>query len=181
MQRNDVIFKKGNAAYYTESTRILRYSKTLKVIAKTPTLFITSQRKKSYQMKYYKELLRSLKKEIRIKYLFSLPLTYKELLTENKKISFNDIDAWNIFSKHPKIDLRFIEYRNAFSCVIGDNEAAVLLTFQNGQRGCIVIRNSYVPFYAQTFEEMFRTASKQHKSAINTIFRALNNSHISKS
>ncbi len=175
MQKNSIKFWGDKASYYLEAKRILKNSKTLKVVAKTPTLFITSQRKKDYQKKYYDELMRSLKRNIRIEYLFSLPFTTEELLSEDKKTAFKDLSEWSAFSKHPKINIRFLKTRNPFSCVIGDRETAVLIVYANGKRGCLTVSNNVTAFHNKAFSQLFRSASNKHGPAIKEIKKSIEN------
>lgn len=166
----DCSVKFGKAAYYREAARILGASVTFRVLAKTPSLFITSQRRAPYQRAYYKRLIRALdSRKVTIKYLFSLPLTRDELLRESRRTALRDLRAWQKFSTDPKISLRFIERPNPFSCVIGDRQTAVLLRYP--KRGCALLANG--SYYLRAFERLFETASSNHISAIAKIKRAI--------
>ena len=104
--------------------------------------------------------------------MFSLPLTKEELLNiakTDKKQALQDLKDWEAFSHNPKIDLRYIESRNPFSCVIGNEYTAVLMVYPNGERGCMVVLNQALPFYTESFEQIFRGASKNNKTAIEDI------------
>lgn len=173
----DVYFTRGEKAYYNEAAKILKKSSIFRVLAKTPTLFISSQRQKPHQKAYYKELMRAISSgRISVEYVFSLPLTKAEILNiskSNATQALNDLNEWSRFAKHPKVDLKYIPDKNPFSCVIGDKYTAILAVYPNGQRGCLTVSNKMMPFYLESFKQIFKEASKNHKSIIAEIRRAI--------
>ncbi|MFQ5648192.1 MAG: hypothetical protein ACE5FW_03060 [Candidatus Aenigmatarchaeota archaeon] len=166
----EVCFTKGKEAYYNEAAKILESSSTFKALAKTPTLFISSQRRLPHQKAYYKKLMEAIESGgVAMEYIFSLPLTQEEILniaSSDQRQALSDLGAWDKFSNHPKIDLRYMEGRNPFSCVIGDKHTAVLFVYPGGERGCMTVLNERVPFYMEVFSQLFKGASRDNRSAI---------------
>ncbi len=171
------VFIRGHHAYYKEAKKILEESKIFKVLAKTPSLFLSSQIARPYQKEYYDSLINAIKnREIRIKYLFSLPLTREEIIkiaSTSIDQAVRDLNSWLRYSKNEKIKLKYISFKNPFSCVIGDSKTAVLMVYPNGGRGCLVLPNETVPFYNEAFEQLFDMASEEHEKEIQKIKREL--------
>jgi len=170
---NKIYFRKGRNWYYDEATKIVQKTKTFKILAKTPTLFLSSQRIFDYQKKYYTTLMKRIEKsDVHIQYLFSLPFTKDEIINRARKdmtTTVSDLEKWLSFSNHKYINLRYIEAHNTFSCVIGDTNTAVLMIYPSGERGCIVVSNDSVPFYTESFNELFKNAKSDHQYIIEEI------------
>lgn len=100
------VFIRGHHAYYKEAKKILEESKIFKVLAKTPSLFLSSQIVKTYQKEYYDSLINAIKnRKIRIKYLFSLPLTREEIIkiaSTSIDQAVRDLNSWLRNSKNKK-------------------------------------------------------------------------------
>jgi hypothetical protein len=166
-------FDRGMNAYYLRAKEILEESKVFKVLAKTPSLFLVSQRLYDYQRLYFDKLVERLQNDdILIQYVFSLPLTRKELLEIGKKNiqdALKSLEEWRKYSNHQKIDLRYVKRVNPFSCCIGDKKTTVLLVYPSGERAAITFYNEENPYYMEVFNELFNTAEKNHESVIRRI------------
>jgi hypothetical protein len=159
---------RGPEAYYLLAKEILEESSLFKVIAKTPTLFLTSQMIHDYQKSYLSSLLKALRDgQTFFEYLFSLLLTKEELLRMNSEEALQSIEIWRKYSTHPRIDLRYINDVNPFSCCIGDKRTVVLWPY--GERAAIIYENQENPLYLEHFDRLFTQASKDHQNVIKKI------------
>lgn len=167
-------FIRGPKAYYEEATRLLKTSKTFICLAKTPTAFLSSQREKPWQLEFYNEFKNAIenRKDIKIRYVFSLPLTKEEVLKtaqHDKKQALADLNSWLILSKDSRIDFRTLDYTAPFSFIIGDNETALLMIYPNGDRACLVLKNKEVPYYLEYFNQLADLANADNETTINKI------------
>ncbi|MBI4895741.1 MAG: hypothetical protein HY831_04585 [Candidatus Aenigmarchaeota archaeon] len=167
-------FIRGSEAYYNEATRLLKTSKTFICLAKTPTAFLSSQRTKPWQFEFYdafKDTIQN-RDDIKIRYIFSLPLTKEELVKTaklNKEQSLDDLNAWLVLSKDSRVDFSTIEYTAPFSFIIGDHETALLLIYPNGERACLVLSNKEVPYYLEYFNQLAEKSNKNNDKIISEI------------
>jgi hypothetical protein len=164
-------FLKGSDKYYIEAMKCLEKSKMICCLAKTPTAFLSSQREKPWQMKFYNALTSILKnrKDIKIRYIFSLPLTKEELLKEDKNTALKDLEEWKMLANDSRIDFRYIDFIAPFSCFISDNHTLLLLIYPNKERACLVLSNKEVSFYKEYFDQLAKQANKNNNSVIDAI------------
>jgi hypothetical protein len=125
-------FMVGREAYYNIAEKLLKDSRIFYVYCKTPTIFMSSQRVYEEQRRFYQTFLEVLKRDIDIKYVFSLPLVKDDILDvakKNRQEALSILDEWNEVSENPKIQLRFIEEKNPFSFLVYDEKTIFLAVY----------------------------------------------------
>lgn len=166
-------FRIGREAYYDMAREFLKGSGIFYVYCKTPTIFMSSQRVYEEQRRFYQIFLEALKRDIDIKYVFSLSFVKEDILNMAKKDrqeALSILDEWNEVSENPKVQLRFIEGKNPFSFLVYDKKTIFLALYPDrNKRGIIIFDNKEVPFFREFFDQVFAKALSNNKRAIEDI------------
>ena len=166
-------FRVGREAYYDMAGKFLKDSRIFYVYCKTPSIFMSSQRVHEEQKRFYQIFLKALKRDIDIRYVFSLSLVKEDILNvarKDKREGLSILDEWNEVSENPKIQLRFIEDKNPFSFLVYDEKTIFLAVYPDkNKRGIIIFDNKEVPFFREFFDQVFAKASNNNKKVIEGI------------
>lgn len=134
---------------------------------------MSSQRVHEEQRRFYQIFLEVLKRDIDIRYVFSLSFVKEDILNVAKKSrgeALSILDEWNEVSENPRIQLRFIEEKNPFSFLVYDEKTIFLALYPDkNRRGIIIFDNKEVPFFREFFDQVFAKASNNNKKAIEDI------------
>jgi hypothetical protein len=163
----------GRESYYGMAGELLKGSKIFYVYCKTPTIFMSSQRAYESQRKFYEIFQDMLKKDIDIRYVFSLPLVKEDILAvarKDRQEALTILDEWAKTLENQKIKLKFIDEKNPYSFLVYDDKTIFLAIYPNKEkRGIIVFDNKEVPFFREFFDQIFQTASDDNQKAIEDI------------
>lgn len=165
-------FISGRKSYYEKAGEFLKDSGKFYVYCKTPTIFMSSQRVHEEQRKFFEIFNEVIKKNVDIRYVFSLPLVKEDVLAVAKKDrqeAMSILDEWDRMLENEKVKLRFTEEKNPYSFLVYDNKTIFLAIYPNKERGIIIFDNKEVPFFRDSFEQIFDIASGDNKQAIDNI------------
>ncbi len=151
----------------------LKDSRIFYVYCKTPSIFMSSQRVYEEQKRFYQIFLEALKRDIDIRYVFSLSFVKEDILDvagKGRQEALSILGEWNEVSENPKIQLRFIEGKNPFSFLVYDEKTISLALYPDrNKRGIIIFDNKEVPFFREFFDQVFAKASNNNKKVIEDI------------
>jgi len=145
-------FKIGREVYYDTAGKLLEDSNIFYVYCKTPTIFMSSQRVHEEQRRFHKKFFTELKRDIDIRYVFSLPYVEEDILNvakKDKREALSILKEWKDVSKSSRIKLKFIEEKNPFSFLVYDKKTVFLAVYPNNKRGIIIFDNKEVPFFRE--------------------------------
>jgi hypothetical protein len=166
-------FMEGPESYYNKAGEFLKGSSIFYVICKTPTIFMSTGRVYDEQKNFYNLFQESLKRDIDVRYVFSLPLVKEDILAVAKKDkaeALSILDEWSMTVDNPKIKLRFIKERPQYSFLVYDEKTIFLALYpKKDKRGIIIFDNREVPFFRESFNQAFEMASDDNKKAIKDI------------